>query len=58
MEPFQQTPKNKCCLWTFLKKVWQKLWKSKWTPPDPDRPKTPQDWRDETLGKCPWKDFW
>jgi hypothetical protein len=58
MEPFQQQSKTQSCLWAFLKKVWKMLWKSKWTTQDPGRPKTAQDYRDELLNKCPWKDFW
>jgi hypothetical protein len=58
MEPFQESPKTKSVLWACFKKFWKKLWKSKWTPRDPDQPKTAQDWRNELLSKCPWKDFW
>jgi hypothetical protein len=57
MEPSQESPKTKNCLCAFFKKLWKKLWKSKWKPPDPNQPKTAQDWRDELLSKCPWKDF-
>ena len=58
MKSSQNESKSQYSLWASLKKALQWLFCATWEPPEPDQPKSPQDCRDEILGKCPWKDFW
>ena len=58
MEPLENESKSQYNLWALLKKALQWLCCADCEPPSPGRPKTPQEYREEALSKCPWKDFW
>jgi hypothetical protein len=58
MEPLQNESKSQYNLWALLKKALLWLFCADWEPPSPGQPKNPREYREESLNKCPWKDFW